>query len=51
MTDAKNKAAVRLLETTGFKKQKSGWMVMIPDEENDSVGEGQDVVQFAKTIC
>lgn len=50
MTDAHNKAAVRLLEKTGFKKQKSGWMVMIPDKESASIGEGQEVFQFTRMI-
>ena len=49
-TDARNKAAIRLLEKCAFKKQKSGWMVMIPEgEENKSDG-GQSIIQFQRSL-
>ena len=49
-TDSRNKAAIRLLEKTGFKKQKSGWMVMIPEDEVEQVGDGQMIIQFQRNI-
>ena len=49
-TDARNKAAIRLLEKTGFKKQKSGWMVMIPEGEERKSDGGQSIIQFQRSI-
>ena len=49
-TDSRNKAAIRLLEKTGFKKQKSGWMVMIPEDEAEKMEEGQTIIQFQRNI-
>ena len=49
-TDSRNKVAIRLLEKTGFKKQKNGWMVMIPEDEVEQVGDGQTIVQFQRAI-
>ena len=49
-TDSRNKAAIRLLEKTGFKKQKSGWMVMIPEDKVEKMGEGQTIIQFRRVI-
>ena len=49
-TDARNKAAIRLLEKSGFKKQKSGWIVMIPEGEESKVGGGQNIIQFQRGL-
>ena len=49
-TDARNKAAIRLLEKTGFKKQKSGWMVMIPEGEESKSDGGQSIIQFQRSL-
>ena len=49
-TDARNKAAIRLLEKCGFKKQKSGWIVMIPKGEESKVGGGQNIIQFQRGL-
>ena len=49
-TDSRNKSAIRLLEKTGFKKQKSGWMVMIPENEETEISKGQATVQFRRGI-
>lgn len=49
-TDAKNIAAIRLLEKTGFKKQKNGWMVVIPEEENRTIERGQNIIQFQRSL-
>ena len=49
-TDSRNNAAIRLLEKSGFKKQKSGWMVMMPEIENEKLGDGQMIIQFQRSI-
>ena len=49
-TDSRNKAAIRLLEKCGFKKQKSGWMVMIPEDEEAELVGGQNIIQFLRSI-
>ena len=49
-TDARNKAAIRLLEKCGFKKQKSGWIVMIPEGEESKAGGGQNIIQFQRGL-
>lgn len=49
-TDARNKAAIRLLEKCGFKKQKSSWIVMIPEGEESKVGGGQNIIQFQRGL-
>ena len=49
-TDERNRAAIRLLEKCGFQKQKSGWMVMLPENEDGKIDEGQSIVQFRKEI-
>ena len=50
-TDVRNDAAIALLAKTGFQSQKTGWMVILPtDEENATVGAGQDIVQFTRVI-
>ena len=49
-TDSVNKAAIRLLEKCGFKKQKGGWMVMIPEGTDIGIGDGQTVIQFQRSI-
>ena len=50
MTDARNKAAIRLLEKTGFKKQKNAWMVTIPEEEGGEIDGGQNIIQFQRSL-
>ena len=49
-TDARNKAAIRLLEKCGFKKQKHGWMVMIPEGEESKGDGGQSIIQFQRSL-
>ena len=49
-TDARNKAAIRLLEKCGFKKQKHGWMVVIPEGEESKVSGGQNIIQFQRGL-
>lgn len=49
-TDAGNKAAIRSLEKCGFKKQKHGWMVMIPEEEGAELDGGHSIIQFQKSL-
>ena len=49
-TDARNKAAIRLLEKCGFKKQKHGWMVKIPEEEEAKLDGGQSIIQFQRSL-
>lgn len=49
-TDERNRAAIHLLEKCGFQKQKSGWMVMLPEDEDGKIGEGQSIIQFRKEI-
>jgi RimJ/RimL family protein N-acetyltransferase len=49
-TDARNKAAIRLLEKCGFKKQKHGWMVVIPEGEESKVSGGQNIIQFQRSL-
>lgn len=49
-TDARNKAAIRLLEKTGFKKQKNGWMVMIPENEGAEIDGGQNIIHFQRSL-
>ena len=49
-TDAGNKAAIRLLEKCGFKKQKHGWMVMIPEGEESKGDGGQSIIQFQRSL-
>ena len=49
-TDARNKAAIRLLEKCAFKKQKRGWMVTIPEDEESKSGGGQSIIQFQRSL-
>lgn len=49
-TDAGNKAAIRSLEKCGFKKQKHGWMVTIPEEEGAELDGGHSIIQFQKSL-
>ena len=49
-TDERNRAAICLLEKCGFQRQKSGWMVMLPVDEDGKMDEGQSIVQFRKEI-
>lgn len=49
-TDERNRAAIRLLEKCGFQKQKSGWMVMLSEDEDVKMGEGQNIIQFRKAL-
>jgi len=49
-TDTRNKAAIRLLEKTGFKKQKNGWMVIIPENEGAEIDGGQNIIQFLRAL-
>ena len=49
-TDERNRAAIHLLEKCGFQKQKRGWMVMLPEDEDGKIGEGQSIIQFGKEI-
>ncbi|MBR1707774.1 MAG: GNAT family N-acetyltransferase [Clostridia bacterium] len=49
-TDERNRAAIHLLEKCGFQKQRSGWMVMLPEDEDDKMGEGQNIILFRKEI-
>ena len=49
-TDAGNKAAIRSLEKCGFKKQKHGWMVTIPEEEGAELDGGQSIIQFQRCL-
>lgn len=49
-TDERNRAAICLLEKCGFQRQKSGWMVMLPEDEDNKMDEGQSIVQFRKEI-
>ncbi len=49
-TDARNKAAIRLLGKCGFKKQKHGWMVTIPEEEGAELDGGHSIIQFQKSL-
>ena len=49
-TDSRNKAAIRLLEKCGFKKQKNGWMVMIPENEGAEIDGGQSIIQFQRSL-
>ena len=49
-TDARNKAAIRLLKKCGFKVRKSGWMVMIPEGEESKSDGGQSIIQFQRSL-
>lgn len=49
-TDERNRAAIRLLQSCGFKEEKSGWMVMLSESEGDETGSGQNIIQFRKSI-
>lgn len=49
-TDERNTAAIRLLRSCGFIKEKSGWMVMLSESEGDVAGNGQTINQFRKSI-
>ena len=49
-TDERNRAAICLLQSCGFKKEKSGWMARLSENENDEAGSGQSIIQFRKTI-
>ena len=49
-TDARNKAAIRLLEKCASKKQKRGWMVTIPEDEESKSGGGQSIIQFQRSL-
>lgn len=49
-TDERNRAAIRLLEKCGFQKQKSGWMVRLSEDEDDKMGEGQNIILFRRVI-
>ena len=49
-TDSRNKAAIRLLEKCGFKKQKYGWMVMISEDEESKSDGGQNIIQFQRSL-
>ena len=49
-TDERNTAAIRLLQSCGFTKNKSGWMVMLSESEGDEAGNGQNIIQFRKSI-
>ena len=49
-TDERNRVAIRLLEKCGFQKQKSGWMVMLPEDEDGKMGEGQSIILFRRGI-
>ena len=49
-TDERNTAAIRLLQSCGFKKEKSGWMVTVPMDVELPIEEGQTIVQFIKGL-
>lgn len=49
-TDARNIAAIRLLEKCGFKKQKHGWMVMISEDEESKSDGGQYIIQLHRSL-
>ncbi len=49
-TDSRNKATIRLLEKCGFKKQKHGWMVTIPEGEESNSDGGQSIIQFQRSL-
>ena len=49
-TDSEYKAAIRLLEKCGFKKQKSGWMVRISEDADAGLESGQTIIQFWRSI-
>ena len=49
-TDERNRAAICLLQSCGFKKEKSGWMARLSENESDEAGSGQSIIQFRKTI-
>ena len=49
-TDERNIAAIRLLQSCGFKKEKSGWMMMLPESEGDEAGNGQNIIQFRRSV-
>lgn len=48
-TDAENIAAIRLLENTGFKRQRVGWMLSL-SEEGDSLPDGQHIIEFKRKV-
>lgn len=50
LTDERNRAAIRLLQSCGFAKEKSGWMAMLPESEDGEVGSGQNIVQFRRSV-
>lgn len=49
-TDARNHAAIRLLKKCGFKQQKNGWMVVIPEGEESKIEGGQSIIQFQRRL-
>ena len=49
-TDERNRAAIHLLEKCGFQKQKSGWMVMLQENEDGEPENGQNIIQFRRSI-
>ncbi len=48
-TDAKNDAAIRLLEKTGFPKQNIGWMLALSEDEEE-ISKSQTVIQFMRKM-
>lgn len=49
-TDAGNRAAIHLLKKCGFKQQKNGWMVVIPEGEESKIDGGQSIIQFQRGL-
>ena len=51
MTGKKNAAAIGLLKKSGFIFQTIGWMLRLPEDDQEEVSSpGQDFVQFTKRI-
>lgn len=50
LTDERNRAAIRLLQSCGFAKEKSGWMAMLPENEDGEVGSGQNIIRFRRSV-